>query len=497
MTRLRQLLLAESLRHHPRSKTVPGEPESLREIANQSTTVEDRLFRLARAHPSADALRPLIDRLLQGLRLFALGTVMLGGLLGLGAAGSALGTGGTRQVEALLLLLLLLGPPLFALGLLLILRVWRRQVRGQAIGGLAGLLLTPTLAGLLRLHGGSPEDRQAVAQGSRAVAAQHGAGLRLLTLYAHLLWGAYASSALLACFLILTFSQYDFVWGSTLFDAEPILNLLLAIGWLPGLLGFPVPDAAVLDQTRQGIGSVSAAARSTWGWFLFGAILVYGLLPRLVLAIGTLLGLRRAVNRLALDIALPHYQRQLLDLRGAAGELDRHGASPPDPASNTGGEAPRVFGNGPHYALVGLELDQAGDWPPAFCGADCLALAHIRTRQDLRQAESALRGLSPRPVFLVILVSLLRSPDRGSADRLHRLIQAGGVPALLLLGEHHSFVERGGDVSRRAADWWQHASRAGALAHLVADEASLRRLDRDQMQAMLRGAGTGERGEAP
>ena len=495
MTRLRQLLLAESLRHHPQGESVADEPDRLREIASHRTTTESRLLALASGHPSADRLRELVDRLLQGLRLFAIGIAVLGGLLGFGAAGSALGTGGTRQVEALLMLLLLLGPPLFALVLLVVLQFRRRYSDGQpGTGGLAGLLLTPVLAGLLRLHGGTTEDRQAVARGASAVAAQQSVGLRLLMLYSHLLWGAYALSALIACFLILTLSQYDFVWGSTLFDAEPILTLLLALGWLPGLLGFPVPDPLVLEQTRQGISDVGAAARSTWGWFLFGAIFVYGLLPRLFLAGTTRFGLGRAVKGLELDAALPHYQRMLLELRRAAGELDRRGDAPSDRPLAAGSEAPRRFGAGSNFALIALELDQPGSWPPAFCGPHCLAMGHLRTRQEVRQAEQGLRGLSPRPAFLVILVSLLRSPDRGSADRLRGLIQAAGLPTLLLIGEQEAFRQRDGDIPQRTADWWQLASRAGALAHLVADDAALSRLDRDQLQAILRGAGAHDGG---
>lgn len=496
MTRLRQLLLAESLRHHPRGDSIPDEPSRLRQLTAHGLSTEARLLRLAAAQPVAEALDPLIDRLLQGLRLFAVGILLLGALLGLAAAGSALGTGSTRQIEALLMLLLLLGPPLFSLALLLILQLRRGTTDRHAPGGggLAGLLLTPVLAGLLRLHGADAEDRQAVARGARAVAGQRGAGLRLLVLYSHLLWGAYALSALFACFLILTLSQYDFVWGSTLFDAEPILALLLGLGWLPGLFGFPVPDATVLEQTRQGLGSVSAVGRGTWGWFLFGAILVYGLLPRLLLAAATLLGLRRAIRGLALDTALPYYQRLLLELRRAGGELDRHGDAPADSALTTTQDAPRRFGRGPTYALLALELDQPDSWPPAFCGTHCLAVAHIRTRQELRQAEKALLGLTPRPAFLVILVSLLRSPDRGSADRLQRLIRAGGVPALLLLAEREAFRQRGGDVAQRTADWWQAAAASGALAHLVDDQTPQGGPDRERMQAVLRGAGARDNG---
>ncbi len=487
MTRIRRLLLAESYRHHADGQALLRTPALLQQAATAGADPEKRLLHLADGCDHGETLNFLLDRMLRGLRLFALLMPALGLLFGLLASASALRTGDARQVDALLVLLVLLAPPLLALLWLELVRHWRRRAAADdGRLGLPGLLLTPLLERLLALTGAERADRRAVIRATGGVGGREKLGLRLFTLYSHLLWSGYTAGALLGCLLLLTVSQVDFIWGSTLFDAGPILTLLQVIGWLPGLIGFPVPDGEVLAQTREGAQQL-AGGRQQWGWFLFGAVLTYGLLPRLLLGLVALVGLRRASGRLTLDTAEPFYQRLLLDIRRSAGELDRQGAAAPDSTSSM--VAPNRFGTGPAFAVVALELDADAGWPPAFTDPRCLALQHIRTRDEVRQAATDLRALAPRPAFLVILVSLLRSPDRGSEHRLRTLIGAADVPTLLLLTESGAFMQRGGDAAQRERDWWQTGKRAGALARLTADHDRLSELSASGLEALLRGAG--------
>src|SRR5690606_5319180 len=132
-------------------------------------------------------------------------------------------------------------------------------------------------------------------------------------------------------------------------------------GALPALLGFPLPDVETIRASAVPL--ELEAARQAWAGWLLGVLLVYGLLPRLLLALFSLWRWRRGRARLALDLGLPGYQ--LLRERLQPGS-DRRGVSDQAPATLAEPVGGARLGEASGAVLVAIELDPARDWPPSL-----------------------------------------------------------------------------------------------------------------------------------
>ena len=62
----------------------------------------------------------------------------------------------------------------------------------------------------------------------------------------HLLWLTGLCAALATLLTVLSTASYRFIWATTLLAPDTFVWLTQAIGWLPGLAGFPLPDAATV-----------------------------------------------------------------------------------------------------------------------------------------------------------------------------------------------------------------------------------------------------------
>lgn len=126
----------------------------------------------------------------------------------------------------------------------------------------------------------------------------------LLGLLVHGLWLLAMVAALGMLLALLATRRYGFVWETTLLAAEPFITLTQALGALPSLLGFAVPDEAMIRASGATLPSLDPA-RQAWASWLLGVVLVYGLLPRLALAALCLWRWRQGRERLSLDLNLP------------------------------------------------------------------------------------------------------------------------------------------------------------------------------------------------
>ena len=70
--------------------------------------------------------------------------------------------------------------------------------------------------------------------------------------------------------------------------------LSAALGALPGMLGFPVPDAATVLASGDAP-MLDEAGRRAWAGWLVGAMTIYGVLPRLALALLCFVGCSVAI----------------------------------------------------------------------------------------------------------------------------------------------------------------------------------------------------------
>ncbi|VFR82887.1 probable integral membrane protein NMA1899 [plant metagenome] len=239
--------------------------------------------------------------------------------------------------------------------------------------------------------------------------ARHG-GLRWwLGAITHGAWLLGLSAMLATLLAALSARRYTFAWETTILPPETFVRLAEMLGWLPARLGFPVPDAQAI-LASDGMQAVPAAVQAQWSGWLVGAVLVYGIAPRLLALLLCGVQLLRVRARLSLDPSLPGLAglrdrlqppTESLGVDAAAGEpaLPRHTPrlTQPDDACN-----------GP--TLVGIELPADLPWPQLPPGMVDAGI--IDTRE---QRHALLERLTRNPPTRLLLVCDARqTPDRGT-----------------------------------------------------------------------------------
>ncbi|WP_194789624.1 DUF2868 domain-containing protein [Pseudomonas sp. UFMG81] len=272
----------------------------------------------------------------------------------------------------------------------------------------------------------------------------------LLGALVHGLWLLAMLAALGMLLALLATRRYGFVWETTLLAAEPFIALTHALGALPALLGFAVPDDAMIRAS----GATQPAldmARQAWASWLLGVVLVYGVLPRLVLAALCLWRWRQGRERLALDLNLPGYAqlREVLMPRS-----ERIGVQDAAPDTLPHFEADSLESGSSGALLVGLELDDQRPWPPAL--PKSVTNAGVLDSRESRNKLLEQLGRFP-PARLAIACDPRRSPDRGSLALLAELARNAGATRIWLL------QAQPGEAldAARLGDWHEALDRLG------------------------------------
>ena len=279
-------------------------------------------------------------------------------------------------------------------------------------------------------------------------------------LISHAVWTASFVLVLLGLLLAFALRQYQLTWESTILSPAFFDAFVQATGWLPGWLGFAVPQGVASLQADAVTGQLAIPARTGALWLL-GCVLVYGLLPR-ALCTALCWGVwQRRKNRVALDTSEPYF-RQLLarfDALQPSRISDVERVQPNavlTPALPTGAYQPVL-------AVVGFELAQTPDWPPQPLADQAVLVECIAGSIEERSAVlAALAQL--RPQALVLVCDAAATPDRGTERFLRDACRHAEHCALWLVSPSPS------DVSpQRWHDWldtlnwpqlarWQHAT---------------------------------------
>jgi hypothetical protein len=272
----------------------------------------------------------------------------------------------------------------------------------------------------------------------------------LLGALVHGLWLLAMLAALVMLLTLLATRRYGFVWETTLLAADPFIHLTQALGALPSLLGFAVPDEAMIRASGDTLPALDIA-RQAWASWLLGVVLVYGLLPRLLLAGLCLWRWRQGRERLTLDLSLPGYA-QLRDALMPRSE--RIGVQDAAPDALPQFQAGQLESGSSGALLVGLELDDQHPWPPALPKAvtDAGVLDNRESRNKLLEQLSRFP-----PARLAIACDPRRSPDRGSLALLAELARHAGATRIWLL---QSAPGQALDA-QRLGDWHDALDRLG------------------------------------
>lgn len=366
-----------------------------------------------------------------------LALALLVALTGLGLARAVLGEG--RHINAVAAFVSLLGLhgltlALWLLGLLL--PAARRA--GAPLGRLA-LWLTahlplargPHALTLLRSLG--------------TVLGRHGLLIWLTGAISHGIWALAFVITLVVLLFGFAFHAYTLSWESTILGAGFFQRFVQLSGALPALLGFPVPDAAAVQQVGNlAAGGATGISQRDWAWWLMGCVAVYGLLPRALLALLSGWRWRAGVARLAgVDMADPEVQRivrrlDALEPPPAVIDPEHPGAAAATPAWPAA--APGAPGS---WRAIGFELPPELLWPLPIDSA----ASPLRVSGSQAERQGALQQLAAtRPQSLLLLVHAPASPDRGTARFVREAAALAQRTALWPVGE-------GADLGARWRDW--------------------------------------------
>ena len=373
--------------------------------------IETRALWLAERDGMADALR----HWKQGARLALLALLVLAALSGAGLVLAALGDG-QRPVNVFWALGSLLG-----LNLLMLLGWAAGWVLAGEQGSGLGRLWLWLSARLAR-------DAKAahLAPALLVMLQRQRLNRWLLGVLVHGLWSLAMTVALGMLLALLATRRYGFVWETTLLAAEPFINLTQALGTLPSLLGFTVPDEAMIRASGDTLPALDLA-RQAWASWLLGVVLVYGLLPRLLLAVLCLWRWRQGRERLTLDLNLPGYSQLRDVLMPGSERLGVQDAAPEALPRFQAGQQDVQDGGA---LLVGLELDDQRPWPPALPRG--VGNAGVLDSRESRHTLLEQLGRFP-PARLAIACDPRRSPDRGSLALLAELARNAGATRIWLL----------------------------------------------------------------
>lgn len=255
----------------------------------------------------------------------------------------------------------------------------------------------------------------------------------------HRFWLVSLGGMLCAVLLLLSVRQYTFNWESTLFSDGHFAGLVSVLGWLPAKLGFPVPDAAAVAESRLRFDAASAAQ---WSGLLIGSIVCYGLLPRAA----AWLFCRWRIPVDSLPLSLPYYRRIIETWHKAVVDADRQ-------TETVAAVKPKATAAGTAKWAVVLDAP----WPDAFwwryvLGEEWQDKGVAAGRDDVAALRAAVQQ---EAVQLLIGVRLQSVPDRGLLRQIVALAEAasgGAVVQLLAEKEKAPFSD---GLMQHAQQWRQ------------------------------------------
>ncbi|MEC8560627.1 MAG: DUF2868 domain-containing protein [Planctomycetota bacterium] len=435
---------------------VRGTRETLRgDVPGVGTgSLQQRLDEVAAAQPESAALRGIMS----GIRhwetaLICLVAMVAAAVLGTLTAAGILEAPAGRPVNLFWILGAVLGGQSLLLVLWILLailggRLLGRCSLGGAIAGIARIIAGQLGSGPRR---GGDERRERVEAASAAVTHVDFGGPRTrwaLGTITHLGWTFFNIGLLGGLVVILSIRQVDFGWETTIGSEAAFKQVGEAISRLPEAIGFKVPSEAEFASARieaSGSNASSADARRAFSGLIIGCLILYGLLPRCLLLVLSVLLWKRAVRRWRPDVDSPNFAplRALAEPRPVAVETI------PDPGVQQGDAAageladPERTARG--SAIVGIELEtpECG-WPPP-CDATVTDLGIVSSREDRAAVVRRVALAEHSPSRLVIVVDLATTPDRGMARTMRRFHEVTGDSIL-------NVVLTGGDRFRRRCD---------------------------------------------
>ncbi|MFJ2281436.1 DUF2868 domain-containing protein [Pseudomonas sp. NPDC087803] len=240
------------------------------------------------------------------------------------------------------------------------------------------------------------------------------------------LWLLALLSALVLLLTLMATRRYGFVWETTILSADTFISLTQTLGALPALLGFNVPTVEMI-RASGGAALDVESARQAWATWLVGVLVVYGVLPRLLLALLCFWRWSRGKAALTLDLNLPGYAQLRERLMPTSERLGINDAAPQQLHRVESSVSEHVSDGA---LLVAIELDDQRPWPPAL--PKTVSNAGILDSRESRHKLLEQLSRFP-PARLLIACDPRRSPDRGSLALIAELARNASATRVWLL----------------------------------------------------------------
>jgi len=251
----------------------------------------------------------------------------------------------------------------------------------------------------------------------------------------HELWLVYLLAGFTMLVLQLMARQYDFVWGTTLLSDTAFVALTDVLSVPLQALGLATPSTEQVHDTQIGIAqTLTAAHRYSWAQFLLGALLLFGIVPRVLLWLWSVLMRTTARRNFALDYYLPYYinlRQQLMPLASHGQIIDAD--TSPRVVEQAPIKHPVVHKLPSNTLWVSVELGNNISWPPSSIDVDT-DLGQVTDSETLTRILQKLQN-ETAPV-IAVAVSAIRPPDRGVQRTISTLMSSSSKHWLVLLQQH-------------------------------------------------------------
>jgi hypothetical protein len=240
------------------------------------------------------------------------------------------------------------------------------------------------------------------------------------------LWLLAMLSALVMLLTLMATRRYGFVWETTLLGADTFVAMTQTLGALPALLGFNIPTVEMIRASGDAALNIESA-RQAWATWLVGVLVVYGVVPRLLLALFCLWRLKTGQAKLHLDLNLAGYAQLRERLMPSSERLGISDAAP-ERLHRVQSSTSDLQSEG--ALLVAIELDDQRPWPPQL--PKNVSNAGILDSRESRHKLLEQLSRFP-PARLAIACDPRRSPDRGSLALIAELARNASATRVWLL----------------------------------------------------------------
>ena len=279
------------------------------------------------------------------------------------------------------------------------------------------------------------------------------------SLISHVLWSLFFVSAALALTYLFALHEYSFKWETTILPATFFVRFVEVFAWLPQQLGLRMPTPAVVTSLLD-----DTMTRQAWAGWMLACVVLYGLLPRLLLAALSGRQLAKLGRELRLDLDLAYYVklRQRLDslLRPATKIVDAapNHAESPHLFSQSGEWSSGQTGLTVRSLIFGFELADDVPWPPAALPSGIVVGANFSTGEERDQLLHMLGDHPPRR--LLAACDARAGVDRGTLYFFRDVARHAAEFAVVLLKQDHA---RAG----RAANWREELLALGVAEQTI------------------------------